>query len=216
MNELHVDSVTKEYDNRRILTDVHLNCRQGEIIALFGRNGSGKTTLMKIIYGSEPAPTKYVRINEHIIQKGNTKQLINYLPQQSCLPQQLKVETILKLWKKQSDIASLVKLRKVQELQGRKVKQLSWGEKRFLEIALFCHSIAPFILLDEPFNGLSPILISDIKGIIIAKSAEKGIIISDHDYQNVLDVATKLILINQGYTKPIKTKAELQELGYLP
>ncbi|WP_455169821.1 ATP-binding cassette domain-containing protein, partial [Aegicerativicinus sediminis] len=55
MNELHVDSVTKEYDNRRILTDVHLNCRQGEIIALFGRNGSGKTTLMKIIYGSEPA-----------------------------------------------------------------------------------------------------------------------------------------------------------------
>ena len=216
MNELHVDSVTKSFGNRRVLTDIFLNCKQGDVVALFGRNGSGKSTLMKIIYGTETAPTKYIRINQQVIRKENAKQFINYLPQQSCLPENLTVETILSLWKRNTDLPKLLELKKIQELQTRKVSQLSWGEKRFLEIALFCYSKAPFILLDEPFNGLSPILIADIVEIIKFKSPEKGFIISDHDYQNVLDVATKLILINEGYAKPITDKAQLKELGYLP
>jgi len=216
MNNLFVDSITKAYGSRRILTDIVIDIKEGEVVALFGRNGSGKSTLMKVIYGIESAPTKYIRFNDKIVTDKPKNKIINYLPQKSCLPTNLRVETILNLWKKHSDIDSLLQLKKVRELQCRRIKHLSWGEKRFFEIALFCYSHAPFILLDEPFNGLSPILINDIKEIIYRKSSVKGFLISDHDYQNVLDISNKLILLDQGCTKYVKEKSDLQEIGYLP
>lgn len=216
MNKLYIDSITKSYGTRRILTDVAISIQQGEIVALFGRNGSGKSTLMKIIYGCENAPTKYIRFNDDVITNRNKYEYITYLPQQSCLPQNLKLTSIFNSWKKQADIVSLSTFEKIKELKSRRIKELSWGEKRYLEIALFCHSNNPFIFLDEPFNGLSPILIEDIQKIIKKRSAKKGFLISDHNYANVLEISNKVILLNNGHTKEITETNQLQELGYLP
>jgi ABC-type lipopolysaccharide export system ATPase subunit len=73
-----------------------------------------------------------------------------------------------------------------------------------------------FVLLDEPFNGISPLHIEKVKNMILDKSVEKGIILTDHDYRNVLDVANKFYLLFDGGLKPIKTKQDLIDWGYVP
>ena len=98
---------------------------------------------------------------------------------------------------------------------NKKSKQLSGGERRILEIFLIIFSNAKYILLDEPFNGVAPIHKEEIKKIIIAQSKNKGFIITDHDYRNILDIATKIVLIHDGRTKEIKNNDELIRYGYI-
>ena len=100
-------------------------------------------------------------------------------------------------------------------LINKKVKYFSGGEKRLLEILLVLHSGAKYLLLDEPFNGLSPIYVEAIKSTI-QNLKQKGIIITDHDYRNVLDVVDRIILISNGSTRQIKDYDDLRLYGYLP
>ena len=101
-------------------------------------------------------------------------------------------------------------------LLSRRSRQLSGGEKRLVEIFMIIYSDAKFILIDEPFNGVAPVYKDEIKKLIISESAHKGFIVSDHDYRNVLDVATKIVLLYDGGTKTIKNAAELRLFGYVP
>ena len=96
-----------------------------------------------------------------------------------------------------------------------KICQLSGGELRYLEIKLILSKSSNFILLDEPYNGLSPIMIEKVNDLIIENSKNKGIIITDHSYENVIKISTKLILIKEGKTHHLKDKKELIEKGYL-
>lgn len=93
---------------------------------------------------------------------------------------------------------------------------MSGGERRILEILLMVHSEAKYLLFDEPFNGISPVHIEILKDIIKAHSKDKGFIITDHDYRNVLDISSRVILMDNGNTKVIKEFNELIEFGYLP
>ncbi|MBK8884478.1 MAG: hypothetical protein IPN67_19615 [Bacteroidales bacterium] len=97
-----------------------------------------------------------------------------------------------------------------------KIRYLSGGESRYLEVKLLLNLESLFVLLDEPFNGISPLHIEKVKTMILDKSAEKGIILTDHDYRNVLDVANKYYLLFDGGLKPIKTKKDLIDWGYIP
>ena len=99
---------------------------------------------------------------------------------------------------------------------GKKSNQLSGGEKRLLEIFLIIHSNAKYVLIDEPFNGIAPIYKEVIKNLIKEQSKNKGFIITDHDYWNILDLSTRIILMHDGGTKEIKSKDELEYLGYIP
>ena len=97
-----------------------------------------------------------------------------------------------------------------------KICNLSCGESRYLEVKLLLNLNSNFVLLDEPFNGISPLHIELVKNMIRDKSFKKGIILTDHDYRNVLDVANKYYLLFDGGLKPVKTKQDLIDWGYVP
>ena len=97
-----------------------------------------------------------------------------------------------------------------------KTGKLSGGEIRYLEVKLLMYLESNFVLLDEPFNGVSPILVEEMKKLIIKYSSKKGIILTDHDYRNVISVANKIYLLINGSIKEMKSKDELIKYGYLP
>jgi len=94
-------------------------------------------------------------------------------------------------------------------------QDLSGGERRIIEILLIIHSKSEFVLLDEPFNGLSPIARDYIVEYIKSVKSSKGYIVTDHDHENVIKLADKIVFLRNGSLKEIKDKSELVNLGYL-
>jgi ABC-type multidrug transport system ATPase subunit len=217
MNELHVDSVIKFFGKKIILSDIYLSCKKGEVVALLGRNGSGKSVLMKIIFGSLSADNKFVRVDDKLIHNlFDNRHIISYLPQSKFLPSNFTVETLINLFCSRTD-AEVIKTHKlISPTLKRRGNMLSTGERRMIEIFMMVYADSKFTLLDEPFNGVAPIYIEEIKQIIKEQSEHKGFIITDHDYRNVLDLATKTILLYDGGTKVIKNREKNIHRGYIP
>jgi len=216
-NLLEIDSVVKSYDTRIVLTDIYLKCKTGDIIGMLGRNGTGKSTLLKILFGILQADRKFIRIDGKFYdQPYKTIDELCYLPQHSFLPQQLRVEKIVELYLGKSKKVNFLEDPVLSELKTNKIAQISGGELRYLEIKLLLHLESKFVLLDEPFNGVSPLLIEKIKKMILEMSKFKGIILTDHDYRNVLNVANRFCLIYDGGIKTITDMQELVRWGYIP
>jgi len=216
MSRLHIDSITKSYNDKVILSDVFLSCEKGEIMGLIGRNGTGKSTLLKIVFGTEKAESKFVRIGEKLIRNvSEGRNLINYLPQDNFLPNNVKISTLIKLFLSKENWDALLNNEHIIPLLHKQNQDLSGGEKRIVEILLIIHSDSEYILLDEPFNGVSPIVIDYIKEYIKKMKSDKGYIITDHDYKNVINLADSILYLQNGYLKEINDKRELVELGYL-
>ena len=217
MTLLHVDSVVKKFGDKLVLSDVFISCKQGEIIGILGRNGSGKSTLLKIIFGSLKAEYKFVRVGDRFVNSlYDAKGLVGYLPQEPFMPNHVKVHRVIGLFCDEKNASIIAENKLVKPLLNKKAYQLSGGERRVLEILLIVHSNVQFVLLDEPFNGVAPIYKEEIKRTMEAQSLKKGFIITDHDYRNVLDVATRTILIHDGTTRTINQPDELLDWGYLP
>jgi len=217
MNLLHVDSIRKSVGDRTILNDVFLNCKQGEIVGLLGRNGSGKSSLLKIVFGSSTADNKYVAVDS--LKTGSlfsTRNLIHYLPQHSFLPNHIKIKRLVACLCDKEATKNWMKNEFMLPFLDKKAKQLSGGERRIVEIMMLLGSKAKVVLLDEPFHGISPIHIERIKSLIKIYAIDKAIVITDHSYQNVIDISNRIILIEQGNTRQIKEMNELIEFGYLP
>lgn len=216
MNELFVECVTKSFADKRILTDVFVSCKPGEIVGLLGRNGAGKSTLLKIIFGSLSSQDKFVRVDgKRVNSLFESRNLMAYLPQDGFLPKHLKIKNIISLFcnNKKKD---LYDNKYIKPILTKKGCELSSGEKRYLELFLITHSDSKYILIDEPFNGLDPIHKEDIKKLIPEVSQTKGLIITDHDYRNILEIATRIIIIIDGHLKEIKSHDELKYHGYIP
>lgn len=217
MSRLHVDSVRKQFGDRQILNDVFLSCQPGQIIGLFGRNGSGKSSLLKIIFASISADYKYVAVNGKLVTTlFQNRNLIKYLPQDHFLPDHMKIKNIISCFCSKTRVSTVLANEFLKPHLDKKVRDLSGGERRVLEILLVVNTDATYLLLDEPFNGIAPIYIETIKEIILSCGDTKGLIITDHDYENVLGIATNLILMTDGNTRQITTRQELIEYGYLP
>ncbi|PNW28693.1 ABC transporter ATP-binding protein [Formosa algae] len=216
MISLHIDSVTKSYNNNVILSDIFMSCKKGEIKGLIGRNGSGKSTLLKIVFGTVKAESKFVRIGHAVIKTvSDGRHLINYLPQDNFLPNHISIQAIIHLFLDKQHRDLVLENAYVKPVLHLKNQQLSGGERRLIEILLIIHSNATFILLDEPFNGLSPIMKEYIIEYIKKMKANKGYIITDHDYENVIHLADKLMYLQNGYLREILDKSELIALGYM-
>jgi ABC-type multidrug transport system ATPase subunit len=216
MSKLHIDSIQKSYDNKPVLNDTFISCKTGEIIGLLGRNGSGKTTLMQIVFGSLQAENKYINVDGKILHNlFDNRNIIHFLPQFDFLPQHIKIKTIISLFCDKESTKKLIENPIFKPLLNLKINQLSGGEKRIVSVYALLYSNAEFILLDEPFNGIAPIQREEIQKIILEQSPNKGIIISDHDYRSVLEIATKIILLHDDGTKIINDQNELIEWGYL-
>lgn len=215
--ELFVDSVQFNYkSDQPLLTGGYLVLKIGDIIGLLGRNGTGKSTLMKIIFGALTAHHAYIRVNGKKVREAFTTREVCYLPQNSFLSTSSTVLNSLKFMlsnpKSQEKLIEDDILKPILET---KIADISGGELRYLEIMVLIEQPATFILLDEPFSGISPILKEKIQKVIVEKSAEKGFLISDHDYMNVLDISTQLMLLENGGCRKINKKEELEQF-YVP
>jgi ABC-type multidrug transport system ATPase subunit len=216
MNTLEVDTVQKRFDEKSLLTDVYLKCETGDIIGLLGRNGTGKSTLLKIIFGIENADNKFIRVNG--VLKNKTTELlrdISYLHQDNFIPNNFLVKKAISLSIEKENAAAFYRDETIASLKGKYVKDLSGGELRYLEIKLILSNSSKFVLLDEPYNRLSPVMAEKTNELIVENSKRKGIIITDHNYAKVIKVATKLILMKEGKIHHLKDKMELIEKGYL-
>ena len=213
---LEVDSVQKQHDGKIIISDVYLKCETGDIIGILGRNGSGKSTLLKIIFGTVAADFKFVRIDD-VVKKKSSDLLkeISYLPQDNFIPNSFSVIKTIALAIADDKVLEFCSDEMIQSLLKKKIKHLSGGEIRYLEIKLVLSNNSKFVLLDEPYNGLSPIMIEKINQLITAMSSLKGILITDHNYQNVIKVSTRLALMKEGKLYHLKDENELVEKGYL-
>jgi lipopolysaccharide export system ATP-binding protein len=215
-NLLEVDSVMQSYGNRQVLTDIYLKCGTGDIVGILGRNGCGKSTLLKIIFGAVNSGNKFVRINGNVYQTPfKAADLIGYLPQHTFLLPHLTIRKITELYLNKSQVEPFLNDPVIGNLQNNKINSLSGGELRYFEIKLMLNSNYQFIMLDEPFNGVAPILVERLKEMITEHAKTKGIILTDHDYNNVLDVANRYCLIHDGAIKHINDRQDLVRWGYL-
>ncbi len=213
---LEVDSLAKRYSERVILSDVYLKCLTGDIVGLFGRNGTGKSTLMKIVFGMEKADNKFVRVNDKVLlSQSQLIKEISYLSQDSFLPNNLTVLELVNLTLNNKNVDSFLNDAILSPFLSNKVNSLSGGELRYLEIKLLLNLPSKFVLLDEPFNGISPIIVQAVTELIKSHSKSKGIILTDHDYHSVLDVANRYYLLSDGYLRSISGRSDLVRLGYL-
>lgn len=213
---LEVDSVQKRFENKSVLSDVYLKCETGEIIGLLGRNGCGKSTLLRIIFGIESADNKFIRIDG--VVKNQTSQLlqdISYLHQENFIPNNFSVRKAISLSISRQEKVKFLEDEMIKSIATKNIKQLSGGELRYLEIKLILSNSSKFVLLDEPYNGLSPAMVEKTNELILENSSRKGIIITDHNYEKVINIATKLILMKEGKVNHLKDKMELVDKGYL-
>jgi ABC-type multidrug transport system ATPase subunit len=213
---LEIDSVRKHFDNKLVLSDVYLKCETSDIVGLLGRNGSGKSTLLKIIFGILSAENKFIRIDG--VVKNKTVDLlhdISYLHQDQFIPNHLSVQKAISLSIDKEKLFQFYDDTMIQSIRDKKIKHLSGGELRYLEIKSVLMNPSKFVLLDEPYNGLSPIMVDVINELIQENAKQKGVIVTDHNYENVIRISNKLILIKDGKTHRLKDKSELVEKGYL-
>lgn len=213
---LEVDGIQKKYNDRVILSDVYLKCETSQIIGLLGRNGSGKSTLLKIIFGIIPAPNKCIRIDS--VSKNNDNNVfseISYLSQEQFIPNHFSVKKAVSLSIDKQKISFFNNDPFIAPLLGKQISHLSSGELRYLEIKIVLSNPSKFVLLDEPYNGLSPLMVDVVNEMIEANSDKKGIVITDHNYKNVIKISTQLVLVKEGKTHYIRNNAELVSKGYL-
>ncbi|ESU24329.1 hypothetical protein FEDK69T_07720 [Flavobacterium enshiense DK69] len=213
---LEVDSVQKYFEHKLVLSDVYLKCETGDIIGLLGRNGSGKSTLLKILFGIVPADYKFVRIDGKLKQKNSELlQEISYLPQDNFIPKSFSVKKSIRLSISKEEHSNFCDDPMIQSILDKNISHLSGGELRYLEIKLVLFNPTKFALLDEPYNGLAPVMAEKVNQLIRENAKHKGVIITDHNYRNVINVSTKLILMETGKTRFLNDKEELIERGYL-
>ena len=140
---------------------------------------------------------------------------VSYLPQENFIPNNLTVIKAINLSVDKFEREQFINDDMISSFLNNKIWQLSGGELRYLEIKLILSKSSNFVLLDEPYNGLSPIMIEKINELILRNSKHKGIVITDHNYENVINVSNKLVLMKDGKTFHLKDKNELIEKGYL-
>ncbi|MEO0088503.1 MAG: LPS export ABC transporter ATP-binding protein [candidate division WOR-3 bacterium] len=220
---LIVENISKRYGKRLVLNNVSLKVEKGEIVGLLGPNGAGKTTTFHIIMGFVKPDNGKINFWEKDItllpSYRRARLGISYLTQEPSVFLKLSVEDNLKgimelLGYKKAEIEERVSflLNKLglDYLRKEKAKNLSGGERRKVEIARALTIRPHFLLLDEPFTGIDPIYRSEIQEIILNLKEEKiGILITDHNVRETLEITDYSYLIYQGEILFSGTKEEL-------
>lgn len=203
MNVLEADSVLVKYDSRVVLNNVYIKAEQGKIVGLLGRNGCGKSTLLKAIFGSLEPEFKTVRINGDWTKAGYLNSKVKMLPQIDMIPDDIRVGKAMELFG--VDISKITKsMAHLLPLLDHRPSQLSGGDRRVTELLMVLYSKSEFVLLDEPFTGLSPVMVDRIIEIMQDVKKEKGILITDHLYRMVIKCADKIYSFNNGSIKEAK------------
>ena len=215
MPELYIDSVAHRYGKHQVINNVYIKCEIGEVVGLLGRNGCGKSTLLKIIFGSIQPQYKHLKVDGVFTEKGYQSRNISYLPQDNFIPAKLKVKTLLKLYvNRYRD--ELLRMDLVRENLNVPLGLLSGGQARLIECLLILYSDSDYVLLDEPFSQLAPLIAEELKSHIIKLKEVKGFIVTDHHYRQILSVSTRVVLLHNGGNYTINSEQDLKTHGYLP
>ncbi|OLY92792.1 ABC-type lipopolysaccharide export system, ATPase component [Cnuella takakiae] len=213
IHKLEADSIQLQFGNRVILSNVYLKCETGKITGLLGRNGQGKSCLMKIIHGTLKCE-KSVRIDGqayHAVFK--RADLLVYLPQFNYILKSLSVKRVFHDFS--LDFAPFAEI--FPELASQykaAVGSLSGGGQRLLELYVIVKSKSAFAMLDEPFTHLSPLQIEKVKELLMEEKKNKGLLITDHLYRQVLDICDNLYVLTDGKTHLAESHEEIERLGY--
>lgn len=212
---LEVDSVLKSFGDLVVLSDVYLRCCRGDIIGLFGRNGTGKSTLLKIIFGTMKGDRSFVRIDGKVQKRAAyLSGQLAYLPQHAFLPPKIKIGDLLDLYLPSELHKPFLADPFLFKIRNGWSHELSGGEQRYLEIKLILYSPVPYVMLDEPFNGLSPVAAEAVRYHIRHCSHEKGILLTDHNFREVHRVVNRILFLDQCYLKEVVDPRELIPYGY--
>ena len=213
MSQLIIQNLAKKYSQRYVLNDISLKISEGEVVGLLGPNGAGKTTCFYMIAGLVKVDYGKIFINKKEITNSPIHIRANlglgYLPQESSIFRKLSVyenimailETQKKLSKKQKidKCNSLLNEFKIEHIRNTIGAALSGGERRRVEIARSLAIDPKFILLDEPFAGVDPISVNDIRYIIKQlKEKNIGILITDHNVRETLSICERAYIIGEG------------------
>ncbi|MCM1320837.1 MAG: LPS export ABC transporter ATP-binding protein [Bacteroides sp.] len=213
MSELRITSLYKRFGKKEVVRGIDFSMSQGEVLGLLGPNGAGKTTTFYMIVGFYRPSSGDIFLDDSCITKlpmyKRARLGISYLPQEASVFRKLTVEeNIWAILETRKDISKAEKLKKLDELISEfsieKIRRqqaftLSGGERRRTEIARSLAIEPDFLLLDEPFAGIDPMAVADIKSMI-KLLAERGIgvLITDHNVRDTLEVTDRAIIINAG------------------
>ncbi|MBQ0720473.1 MAG: LPS export ABC transporter ATP-binding protein [Gammaproteobacteria bacterium] len=213
MAQLQALNLAKSYKKRAVVSDVSLSVSSGQIVGLLGPNGAGKTTCFYMIVGLVKQDAGRIMIDEeditHLPMHHRARRGIGYLPQEASVFRRLTVEkNIMAILETRPQLTAAHRRDKLEELlqefhithirtsQG---MSLSGGERRRVEIARALAMEPAFVLLDEPFAGVDPISVNDIKNIIChLKERGIGVLITDHNVRETLDICEHAYIVNDG------------------
>jgi lipopolysaccharide export system ATP-binding protein len=211
---LEARNLAKSYGKRPIVKDVSMSVKQGEIVGLLGPNGAGKTTCFYMIIGLVNQDNGTITIDNSDItalpMHGRARRGLGYLPQEPSVFRKLSVEdNILAILETQKQLSREQRRQRLEELMhefhiSHLAKSLgmslSGGERRRVEIARALAANPQFILLDEPFAGVDPISVTDIKNIIRhLRDSGIGVLITDHNVRETLDICEHAYIIGEGH-----------------
>ena len=213
MATLKAQHLAKSYKGRQVVRDVSLSIDSGQIVGLLGPNGAGKTTCFYMIVGLVQADQGRILIDDlnisHLPMHGRARAGIGYLPQEASIFRKLSVaDNIMSILETRKDLdragrhdalESLLEEFHIHHIRDTLGMSLSGGERRRAEIARALATSPKFILLDEPFAGVDPISVGDIKQIIHhLKTKGIGVLITDHNVRDTLDICEVAYIVNDG------------------
>ncbi|MEE4244931.1 MAG: LPS export ABC transporter ATP-binding protein [Kangiellaceae bacterium] len=213
MIELIAQGLAKAYKGKKVVKDVSLRVAQGQVVGLLGPNGAGKTTSFYMIVGLVPQDHGTIHLSGQDISAMAMHERANmgigYLPQEASIFRKLSVEdnilAVLELRKdltlqqQNDELEKLLGEFQIEHIRHSLGMSLSGGERRRVEIARALANKPQFILLDEPFAGVDPISVNDIKTIILQlKQRGLGVLITDHNVRETLSVCEHAYIVNAG------------------
>lgn len=205
-------NVQKTYGGRRVVDDVSISVREGEIVGLLGANGAGKTTTFYMLVGLENVEIGQVRLGGQDVTRLpmylRARLGLGYLPQEPSVFRKLSAEQnilavleTMKMSRRDRNVRldGLLDEFGIQHVRKTRGDALSGGERRRVEIARCLATEPRFILLDEPFAGIDPLAIDDIREIILyLKHQGIGILITDHNVRETLDITDRAYILSEG------------------
>ena len=210
-----IDSVFLRYGKHEVLRGAYLKLEQRRVVGLLGRNGCGKSSLLKVLTGQLSAQNKAVLFNGRYLKDVfKVPGLINYLPQHDCHPRSLSLSRTLRFY----GVDEVEFAERYPFFNGRLLKrlgELSGGELRLFEVLTVLEAETKFTILDEPFSHIMPVHVDMLQERITQLKARKGILVTDHHYERVLDVADDLAVMVGGTIRPIAGREGLRKYGYL-
>lgn len=213
MSELLARHLKKSFKTRTVVNDVSINIRRGECVGLLGPNGAGKTTCFYMIVGLQSCDEGQIILNDKEVTKAPMHQRarlgIGYLPQEASVFRKMTVaDNVLSILQLRKDLDHQARTEKLEQLlhefhishlYKNLGMSLSGGERRRVEIARALAIEPTFILLDEPFAGVDPISVLDIKRIISHLCDKNiGVLITDHNVRETLDICERAYIVSQG------------------